>query len=417
MTEDEATARSRPIRAVTDAPPSQRLAEVGTEFLRLGLTSFGGPVAHLGYFREAFVVRRQWLSERHYADIVALCQFLPGPASSQVGIAIGFERAGYLGALLAWAGFTLPSALLLLGFAYGLGQWGLLSDPGLLHGLKLAALAVVAQAVWSMGKSLAPDTPRRLIAVLAAAAVLVFPGGSPPIGVLLLALAGGALFAIGTATAAASEPVAEPENRRIAATLLVAFVVMLIGLPLLVALTGNPVLVIADKFYRAASLVFGGGHVVLPLLQAELVPPGLLPRDVFLAGYGATQAVPGPLFSFAAFAGAELTAPPNGLFGAALALFAIYLPSFLLVLGALPFWYRLRQIGRLRAGLDAANAAVVGLLLAALYDPVFVGAVRRPGDFALALLALAALTLLKLPPWLVVLLSAAAGLGVAHLSG
>ena len=386
------------------------LASVALAFLRLGLTSFGGPVAHLGYFRDAFVVRRKWLSEQHYADLVAFCQFLPGPASSQVGIAIGFERAGYLGAVTAWAAFTLPSVVLLLLFAFGLSHWPGLAGIGVLHGLKLAALAVVAQAVWSMAKSLAPDTPRRVVAVLAAVAVLLFPVPIVQILVLLAAGLWGARrrpVAVETAEIAGS-PIAE--NRLVAISLAGVFILLLVVLPLLAATTGDSSLRVADIFYRAGALVFGGGHLVLPLLQAQLVPPGLISANTFLAGYGAAQAVPGPLFSFAAFAGAMLNGSPSGLPGAALALAAIYLPSFLLVLGLLPYWYRLRRLARLRATLDSANAAVVGLLLAALYDPVFVSAVGRPVDLAIALLALAALLLAKLPPWLVVAGCAAAGL-------
>ena len=392
----------------TAAPLGARLGEVGREFLRLGLTSFGGPVAHLGYFREAFVRRRRWLSEQHYADLVALCQFLPGPASSQVGMAIGYERAGYLGALLAWAAFTLPSVMVLLIFAFGIAHWSGLVPGGVLHGLKIAALAVVAQAVASMAKSLAPDRPRQIVVILAAVVLLLVSNPLAQIAVLALAAIGGALFWQGGKVPGTAAD-AEPESRRVAAAFLLFFFLLLAGLPLFAALTGNPVLRVADIFYRAGALVFGGGHLVLPLLQSQLVPTGWMTRDLFLAGYGATQAVPGPLFSFAAFAGATLAMPPNGIAGAALALVAIYLPSFLLVFGALPFWYRLRQVARLRAALDIVNAAVVGLLLAALYDPVFVSAVARPADLALALLALGALVIVRIPPWLVVVLSAAAG--------
>ncbi|MDR3473659.1 MAG: chromate efflux transporter [Devosia sp.] len=389
--------------------PGPRLLAVTLEFLRLGLTSFGGPVAHLGYFRQAFVVRRKWLSEQHYADIVALCQFLPGPASSQVGMAIGFERAGYLGAIGAWAAFTLPSVVLLLAFAFGLEHWAGLAPSGALHGLKVAALAVVAQAVWSMARHLAPDRPRQIVMALAAAAVLLLPSGPMQLAVMAMAALWGALLGRSGPVPPEAEGAVIAENRGVAAGLLVVFFAVLIGLPLLAGWTGNPVLRVADIFYRAGALVFGGGHLVLPLLQSQLVPTGLMARDVFLAGYGATQAVPGPLFAFAAFAGATLLAPPNGVGGAALALVAIYLPSFLLVLGVLPFWYRLRGNVRLRSALDGVNAAVVGLLVAALYDPVFTGAVGRPADLALAVLALAGLALLRLPPWLVVLLCAGAG--------
>ncbi|CDP50988.1 Chromate transport protein ChrA [Devosia sp. DBB001] len=388
-------------------PPSflSRLAEVFLVFLQLGLTSFGGPVAHLGYFREAFVVRRKWLSDADYADLVALCQFLPGPASSQVGIAIGQLRAGYIGAFAAWLAFTLPSVLLLLAFAYGLSALPWLANAGILHGLKIAALAVVAQAVWSMGRSLAPDPRRQIIALVSAIIVLLIPNGLVQLAVLAAAILFGVVGKPATTVSAPDDPA--PRGRREGLVFLVLFFVLLAGLPLLANLTGNGALDIFDRFYRTGSLVFGGGHVVLPLLEGELVAPGFIGRDLFLAGYGAAQAVPGPLFSFAAYAGALLTAPPNGLAGASLALIGIYLPSFLLVLGALPFWHRMRANPRMRAALETANAAVVGLLLAALYDPVFTSAVSSPRDFALALAAFGALTLLRVPPWLLVLTTAA----------
>ena len=380
------------------------VTEVFLAFLILGLTSFGGPVAHLGYFREDFVTRRKWLSDEAYADIVALCQFLPGPASSQVGIAIGKLRAGYPGAIAAFVAFTLPSVLLLLAFAWGLTAIDLAAAEGALHGLKIAALAVVAQAVWSMAKSLTPDWPRQLVALAAAIVVLAIP--SPWIQLVVIAIA-----ALAGAAIPGRGPHTPQPFRPSAATLgwLAAFFVLLAALPLL-ALTGDPTLRLLDIFYRTGSLVFGGGHVVLPLLEAEVVQTGLIDRDIFLAGYGATQAVPGPLFSFAAYVGAMMNGAPNGIWGALLAITAIYVPSFLLVFGALPLWQALRGAARLRTALDAANAAVVGLLLAALYDPVFTSAVMTPLDFACALAAFALLAILKLPPWLVVLASAAVGL-------
>ncbi len=377
------------------------VGEVFLAFLVLGLTSFGGPVAHLGYFREAFVTRRKWLGDEAYADIVALCQFLPGPASSQVGIAIGKLRAGYPGAVAAFVAFTLPSVVLLLAFAWGITAINVAAVGGALHGLKIAALAVVAQAVWAMAKSLTPDRPRQLIALAAGIAVLAIP--SPIVQIVVLATAGlaGALLP--------AERSARLDLSVRSLPWLGLFFVLLVGLPLL-ALTGDTTLVLIEKFYRTGSLVFGGGHVVLPLLEAELVQPSLIDRDLFLAGYAAAQAVPGPLFSFAAYAGAMLKAPPNGLWGGTLALLAIYLPSFLLVFGALPLWQQLRSVVRLRRALDMANAAVVGLLLAALYDPIFTSAVATPLDFAWALAAFALLAILKLPPWLVVVASAAIGL-------
>ncbi|MEO6012835.1 MAG: chromate efflux transporter [Devosia sp.] len=379
------------------------IAEVFIVFLSLGLTSFGGPVAHLGYFRDAFVTRRNWLTDAAYADLVAFCQFLPGPASSQVGIAIGHVRAGYAGALVAWIGFTLPSVLLLYLAVLGANLWSGALALGVLHGLKLAALAIVAQAVEQMSLRLTPDWPRRAIAIIAAAIVLLVPSGPMPVVVITVAALGGALLS--------PSPIAPRvafRHHPVALVLLAGFALLLIGLPLISVWTALPWLDIVDRFYRTGALVFGGGHVVLPLLQGELVDPGLIDRDLFLAGYGAAQAVPGPLFSFAFYAGALLKAPPNGLAGGLLALAAIYLPSFLLVLGALPYWQQLKTVPRLRAGLDIANAAVVGLLLAALISPVFTSAVFAPLDLTLALVALAAL-FLRAPPWLVVIAMGAVG--------
>lgn len=379
------------------------VGEVFRAFLTLGLTSFGGPVAHLGYFREAFVVRRKWLTDAAYADILALCQFLPGPSSSQVGIALGWQRAGVTGALAAWVGFTLPSVILLLAFVYGVGVLQL--PPGVLHGLKIAAFAVVAVAAWQMAQSLAPDWPRRLIAAASAIVILAIGGNLTQVAVLFAAAILGALVL--------RRPNTEgPTTARPSLLPLIVFFALLALLPVLATLTANPVAIIADSFYRAGSLVFGGGHVVLPLLEAELVDPGLIDRDVFLAGYGAAQAVPGPLFSFAAYAGALLNLPINGIPGALIAIVAIYVPSFLLVFGALPWWYRLRGIGRLRGALDFANAAVVGLIAATLYDPVATEALTSWWDAALAVAALIMLGYLKWAPWLVVIICAVIG-GIA----
>jgi len=380
----------------------RRLAETFLAFLALGVTSFGGPVAHLGYFHAEFVTRRKWLDEAEYADLVALCQALPGPASSQVGIAIGYRRAGLAGAIAAFIAFTLPSVLILYAVTLGASLWNSALAQGVLHGLKLAALAVVALAVWQMATKLAPDWPRRGLALLATALILLVPVTAMPVIVIAVAALVGAMR-----PAPAAEPV-RPDAPHPAATItLLAFGLLLIALPVLSAATHNPIIDIADRFYRTGSLVFGGGHVVLPLLEGELVAPGLIDRDLLLAGYGAAQAVPGPLFSFAFYAGALLHSPPNGIWGGLLALAAIYLPSFLLVLGALPWWDRLRTVPRLRNALDLVNAAVVGLLLAALIDPVFTSSVTGILDLALAATALAALYL-RAPPWLVVLASGAA---------
>ena len=385
----------------------RRVAEVFTAFLMLGLTSFGGPVAHLGYFREAFVVRRRWLDDQSYADLVALCQFLPGPASSQVGMAIGHGRAGWAGALAAWLGFTAPSALLLYLAALGANLWHGPAAEGVLHGLKLAALAVVAQAVWLMARRLTPDAPRLAIAVVST--LLVLGVASPATPVILITVAGllGAVLGQPDPAQAPAQAVV-PRPSRHTLWWFVVFALLLIALPVLVALTHNGAVDIADRFYRTGALVFGGGHVVLPLLQNELVKPGLIDRDLFLAGYGAAQAVPGPLFSFAFYAGSLLKSPPSGIAGGFLALTAIYLPSFLLLFGALPWWARLKSIPRLRRALDGANAAVVGLLLAALITPVASSTIAGPWDLPLAALALMALTL-RVPPWLVVLVSGAIG--------
>jgi chromate transporter len=383
----------------------RRVAEVFLAFLALGLTSFGGPTAHLGYFRDAFVLRRQWLDEQAYGDFVALCQFLPGPASSQVGMAIGHHRAGWLGALAAWVGFTAPSAVLLSLVALGANLWRGPLALGVIHGLKLAALAVVAQAVWMMARRLAPDAPRLALALVATVAILGVPSPATPVIVIAVAAGLGALLGrVGPATPAASGP--RPSFHSL--WFLVAFALLLIVLPALVTFTHDAVLDIASRFYRTGALVFGGGHVVLPLLQNELVKPGLIDRDLFLAGYGAAQAVPGPLFSFAFYAGMLLARWPNGIAGGLLALASIYLPSFLLLFAALPWWARLRAIPRLRRALDGANAAVVGLLLAALITPVLTSTIAGPWDLPLAALALLALTL-RLPPWLVVLVSGAIG--------
>jgi len=389
-------------------PLPARIGEVFLAFLGLGLTSFGGPVAHLGYFRTAFVTRRKWLDETEYGDLVALCQFLPGPASSQVGIAIGHLRAGAAGAFAAWLGFTLPSVVLLYAVTLGVRLWQGPAFGGALHGLKLAALAVVAQAVWLMALRLTPDWPRRIGALVAAALILLVPFAQMPLVVIGAAAIIGARAAPRDATPTVSSH-GKPHPTALGA--LVAFAALLLILPLAARLSGLGALDILDRFYRTGALVFGGGHVVLPLLQNELVTPGLIDRDLFLAGYGAAQAVPGPLFSFAFYAGALLKSPPNGIAGGLLALFAIYLPSFLLVLGGLPHWQRWKDVPQLRAALNAANAAVVGILLAALITPVFTSAVFSALDLIIAVLALAALAF-RTPPWLVVIACALVGVAL-----
>jgi chromate transporter len=377
-------------------------------FLRLGLTSFGGPIAHLGYFRDEFVTRRRWLGERSYADLVALCQFLPGPASSQVGMAIGLSRAGFPGALAAWAGFTLPSAIALILFAIGVASWGNALPAGALHGLKVVAVAVVAQALWGMACNLCTDSTRVTIAAVAACVTLLWPTAWGQVGMITSAAVVGWLV-FKPVQDASHDPLPIAVSRRLAAALLVLFAVLLIALPILLRIWPNQALALTDAFFRAGALVFGGGHVVLPLLQAEVVPSGWLTNETFLAGYGAAQAVPGPLFTFAAFLGASMNTAPSGWIGGLLCLVAIFIPSFLLVAGALPFWEQLRRSVRTQAALAGVNAAVVGLLLAALYQPVWTSAIFRPEDFGLALLAFVALMFWKLPPWLVVLATGLAG--------
>lgn len=394
--------------------PSGSSLGVFLVFLRLGLTSFGGPVAHLGYFRTEFVQRRKWLSDRAYADLVALCQFLPGPASSQVGMAIGLQRAGVLGMAAAWAGFTLPSAVLLLAFAFGVSALGDLSQAGWVLGLKAAAVAVVAHAVLGMAKSLTPDARRATIAVAVMASVVLVPGSLTMLGALFMAGILGLLFCRPQHDPAESGDTFPVRVRpAVAGVSLAVFGLLLGGLPILTMLTGNATSGLFDIFYRTGSLVFGGSHVVLPLLEAEMVQTGLVESGTFLAGYGAAQAVPGPLFTFAAFLGAVTTSGPGGMAGASIALIAIFLPSALLVLGVLPFWERLRRIVGVRRALMGVNAGVVGLLAAALYDPVFVEGVTGAASFLVAVLSFVALASWKAPAWAVVF--AAAGLGIVLL--
>ncbi|QGZ30678.1 chromate efflux transporter [Stutzerimonas stutzeri] len=404
-----------PSQSPSDNHPHSSPWTILLVFLRLGLTSFGGPVAHIGYFREEFVHRRRWLDEARYADLVALCQFLPGPASSQVGIAIGLLRGGYRGSLAAWAGFTLPSALALTLFALGISSWGDGFPQGLLHGLKIVAVAVVAQAVWGMAQTLCVGAARTSLALLAACAVLVLPHAWAQLGVIALAaLVGLVLFRPSTTNRAA--PLPPVAHRTMAGLLLLLFFALLVVLPALAAASSSQWIALLDTFYRTGALVFGGGHVVLPLLQAEVVPSGWVSNDTFLAGYGAAQAVPGPLFTFSAFLGGSMNEGSTRLMSAALCLVAVFVPSFLLVFGVMPFWDRLRLNLHVQAALAGVNAAVVGLLLAALYDPVWTNAIFGPYDFALALTALVALMAWRLPPWLVVIVGGLAGWAVAALS-
>ncbi|HEX9067349.1 MAG TPA: chromate efflux transporter [Ktedonobacterales bacterium] len=384
-------------------------------FLRLGLTSFGGPAAHLGYFRQEVVVRRKWLDEGSYADLLALCQFLPGPSSSQMGIALGMLRAGGWGGVAAWLGFTLPSALALTIFALVTNGGQGVTQSGGLRGLLIVAVAVVAQAVWGMARTLAPDPPRATMAILAAVAILLWPVAVAQIIILAVAALVGLVLLRG-APQATPAALSLTISRRVAVACWLAFFALLLGLPVVRALAPSQPLAIFDTFFRVGSLVFGGGHVVLPLLQREVVPVGWVTNDQFLTGYAAAQAVPGPLFTFSAYLGALSLGRPWRWLGAPLALVGIFFPSFLLVTGVLPFWSRLRTIEGLQAGLRGVGAAVVGILLAALYQPIWTSAIRAPRDFALAVVAFGLLAIWKVPPWLVVVLCALAGAGLAALS-
>lgn len=400
---------SRPANAnaaLTDTQGS--FAEVLLAFLKLGLTSFGGPVAHLGYFRTEFVARRQWLDDRSYSDLVALCQFLPGPTSSQVGMALGLGRCGWSGALAAWAGFTLPSAVALILFAMGLAQWTALAQSGAMQGLKVVSVAIVAQAVWAMAKSLCPDRLRVGVALAAALLVLAVPSTLAQISAIVMGGVWGR-WMLRLSPLPAAQQRDHGVSQRTGAALLGCFAALLLLLPLIAALSHSSALAVFSDFYQAGALVFGGGHVVLPLLQANVVPGGWLSNEAFLAGYGAAQAVPGPLFTFAAYLGAAMPSPFGGWLGGLVLLLAIFLPAFLLVIGALPYWQAWRQRSAVQRSLAGVNAAVVGVLGAALYDPVWTGAIHSSADFALALAAFALLVHARLSPVLVVLLAALAG--------
>ena len=383
-------------------------AEVFRVFLRLGLTSFGGPIAHLGYFRDEFVARRRWLDEHSFADLVALCQFLPGPASSQVGFSIGLMRAGYAGALAAWTGFTLPSAVALVLFAYGAGALRGAAGTGLLHGLKLVAVAIVAQAVWGMARTLSPDRQRAAIALAAAFINLFSTSSVAQIGSILVGGIAG-LWLCRNAPPPAGDHIAIPVSRRVGIAALVVFFGLLFGLPVVKNVAHSQGVALFQAFYRSGALVFGGGHVVLPLLREAFVPPGWVSDDAFLAGYGAAQAVPGPLFTFAAYLGAVVNIEPHGVAGAALGLFAIFIPGILILLGTLPFWDAFRRREPAQSMMRGVNAAVVGILGAALYSPVWTSSVKAPGDFAVALLGFILLMVYRAPPLIVVIVGALGG--------
>jgi len=388
--------------------------EVLLAFGKLGVSSFGGPIAHIGYYREEFVVRRRWLDEHAYADLVALCQFLPGPASSQVGFSIGLMRGGYLGGLAAWIAFTLPSAIALLLFAYGANALKGPIGVGLLHGLKLVAVAIVAQAVWGMARTLAPDRERASIAAIAALIILFSSASVAQMGAIALGGVAGLWFC------RAAPPIATdqghfsvPVSRGVGLVALVVFFLLLGGLPLLTAVGHSHAVALFDAFYHSGALVFGGGHVVLPLLREATVTPGWVSDDAFLAGYGAAQAVPGPLFTFSAYLGAVMKPSPHGVGGAVVSLIAIFLPGILVLVGTLPFWETFRRHVRAQAIMRGVNAAVVGLLGAAFYNPVWTSSVKAPGDFGLALVGFVLLTVWRAPPLVVVAISALGGIALA----
>ncbi len=392
---------------------SGTVGEVFAVFVRLGLTCFGGPIAHLGYFHDEFVTRRKWLDERAYSDLVALCQFLPGPASSQLGFSIGLLRARYLGALAAWTGFTLPSAIALVVFAFGASELNGRLGSGALHGLRLVAVSIVAQAIWGMARTLCPDRERASIATVVALIMLFSNAPVAQIGAIVFGgLAG--FWLCRTGTPLAPSRIALPVSHTVGAIALSAFFLLLIGLPILQAVTHTPGLALFDAFYRSGALVFGGGHVVLPLLREAFVGPGWVSDDTFLAGYGAAQAVPGPLFSFAAYLGAVVNPSPHGIPGAVLGLIAIFLPGMLVLLGTLPFWNSLRELPSAQAAMRGINAAVVGLLGAALYNPLWITSVKTPGDFAVALVGFVLLMAWRAPPLLVVIIGAIGGAALAY---
>ncbi|MHC1550061.1 chromate efflux transporter [Phyllobacterium sp. K27] len=397
------------VETTTISSSMDRIAEVFFVFLKLGLTSFGGPIAHLGYFRDEFVNRRKWLTDSAYADVVALCQFLPGPASSQVGFAIGiFRGGGVLGGIAAWTAFTLPSAILLIAFAYGAANFAGPIGQGIIHGLKLVAVAVVAQAIWGMARTLTPDKTRIAIALAAIAAAVFLSSTVGQIG----AIAGGALaglFLCRNADAQDTHRLGCSVTRRSAIIALILFAVLLGVPPLLPDTLHSQTISLFDAFYRSGALVFGGGHVVLPLLETAVVAPGWVSHEAFLAGYGAAQAVPGPLFTFGAYLGAIVNSSPNGLLGALIAVIALSLPGLLLAYGTLPFWDDLRRRPLAQAAMRGANAAVVGILAAAFYNPVWTSAVFKPSDFLLVTAGFLFLTIWKMPPWIVVVALASAG--------
>ncbi|WP_404425044.1 chromate efflux transporter [Thalassospira australica] len=390
------------------AKPDLRLWQIFLIFLRLGLTSFGGPVAHIGYFREEFVIRRKWFSDAAYGDLVALCQFVPGPASSQVGMGIGMSLGGFAGAFVAWLGFTMPSAIVLAGLGLGFAGGDIAATGPMIWGLKLVAVGVVAHALLGMARSLCPDIPRATMALIAAALMIAVNGIGMQVLVIAAGSVAGFLFLRGD-TGKVDGNLGAGISSRGAIVALLVFGLLLIGLPILAQTAPSPWLAVFDGFYRSGALVFGGGHVVLPLLQEAVVAPGWVDADMFLAGYGATQAVPGPIFTFAAYLGAVLQNGAGGGAGALVALIAIFLPAFLLVIGLLPFWDRVRHMPKMRAGLAGINAAVVGLLASVLYDPIWTGTIHDVKDVVIAFIAFAVLQWRLMPVWALVLAGGAGG--------
>ncbi|MCC9163530.1 chromate efflux transporter [Alcaligenes sp. MMA] len=386
--------------------------EVFWAFLKLGLSSFGGPIAHLGYFRAEFVERRRWLDDRSYSDLVALCQFLPGPASSQVGMAIGLGRAGWLGLLAAWTGFTLPSAMVLILFALSLAGFQGVAESAWVHGLKVVAVAIVAQAVLGMARSLCPDRARAALAILAALLSLLLPSAFGQVAAIVIT---GLLawWRLDVIQAGAAQAHAYPVSRKVGIVALLLFAGLLIALLVWAAATGSSTAQLLEGVYRSGALVFGGGHVVLPLLQASVVPSGVVSNADLMVGYGAAQAVPGPLFTFAAYIGAMAQGPLHGWLGGLVLLVVIFIPAVLILIGVLPFWQGLRHRAGMRTAMAGVNAGVVGILGVALYDPVWTSAIHSRADVALALLLFGLLTVGQVPPVVVVLL---AGLGAWGIS-
>jgi chromate transporter len=406
------TDREMPLKPseVPSKAAAGRVLEIFMVFLRLGISSFGGPIAHLGYFRDEFVARRKWLDEQAFADLVALCQFLPGPASSQTGFSIGLMRGGYLGGLAAWTAFTLPSAIALLLFAYGAGQLGGPIGTGLLHGLKLVAVAIVAQAVWGMARSLCPDRERASIATVAAVIVLISTSSVAQIGAIVIGALAGLWLCRDAPPPAAAGHINMPVSRTAGFAFLAAFAILLLAALLLTGHTSLPGFDVFAAFYRSGALVFGGGHVVLPLLREAFVAPGWVSDDAFLAGYGAAQAVPGPVFTFAAYLGAVLKTEPNGVAGAVVGIVGIFLPGLLILMGTLPFWDAFRTRLGAQAVMRGVNAAVVGLLGAALYNPIWTTSVKGPLDVAVALVGFVLLVAWRAPSFVVVLIGAVGGI-------